>query len=78
MTDNNGGLMPVMAVFPVIKAYASQSSLPAETTARVKRAPVARAQRSGSWPNGGARARDDRRERPGHNGHRVKTKSDST
>lgn len=43
MTDNNGGLMPVMAVFPVIKAYASQSSLPAETTARVKRAPVARA-----------------------------------
>ncbi len=27
MTDDNGGLMPLMAVFPVIEAHASQSSL---------------------------------------------------
>ena len=27
MTDDNGGLMPVMAGFPVIKAHATQSPL---------------------------------------------------
>ncbi len=27
MTDNNGGLMPLTTVFPVIKAHASQSYL---------------------------------------------------
>ena len=38
--DSNGALMPLMAVFPVIKAHASQSSLSSEITDWVKRASV--------------------------------------
>ena len=37
MADNNGGSVPLMAVFPAIEAHATQSRvrLPAETAARV-------------------------------------------
>ncbi len=43
MTDYNGGLMPLMTVFPVIKAHATQSRVrfPAETTAWFGPAPLA-------------------------------------
>ena len=37
MADNNGGSVPLMAVFPVVKLHATQSRVrfPAETAARV-------------------------------------------
>ncbi len=35
-TDNNAGLMPLIAVFSVIKAHVSRSLLPLETTVWVE------------------------------------------